>query len=196
MNKKMREQINRVNSWKQFLNESLNNLFKKGDVLFYKNQYMDEPKNVVVSNVEEYSSGEIDSITIKFDSGNESRLLPYEFKYLSKQKQKEDVYDIVKKIDNQISDIVGYSPRQTSDLFEFIRKNKNTDIINITFTEEVKDGRIPKFNINLPLKLKNIILGSGDFKIKIKEIKFNNQHNQESDYNEYINYIYNVVINK
>ncbi len=181
---------------REFLNESVNNSFKKGDVIFYKNQYMTEPKNVVISNIEKYSSGKIDSITIKFENGNESRLLPYEFKYLSKQKQKEDVYDIVKKIDNQISDIVGHSPRQTSELFKFIKENKNIDIINIIFTEEVKDGRTPKFNISLPLKLKNIILGSDDFKIKIKEIKFNNQHNQESDYNEYINYIYNVVIEK
>jgi hypothetical protein len=181
---------------REFLNESINTRYKKGDNLYYKNQYMDEPKNVVVSNVEEYSSGEIGGITIKFESGNEVRLLPYEFKYLSKQKQKEDVYDIVKKINNQISDIVGYSPKQTSELFKFIKENKNTDIINILFTEEVKDGRTPKFNISLPLKLKNIILGSGDFKIKIKEIKFKNEHNQESDYNEYINYIYNVVIEK
>jgi len=105
-------------------------------------------------------------------------------------------HDIVKKIDYQILDIVGYSPNQTSGLFKFFKENKNTDIIIITFTEEVKDDRTPKFNINLPLKLKNIILGSGDFKIKIKEIKFNDKHNQESDYNEYINYIYNVVIQR
>ena len=181
---------------REFLNESVNNSFKKGDVLFYKNQYMNEPKNVEISNVEEYSNGEIAGITIKFESGNESRLLPYEFKYLSKQKQKEDVYDIVKKIDNQISDIVGYTPRQTSELFKFIKENKNKDIIHITFTEEIKDGRTSKFNISLPLKLKNIVLGLGDFKIKIKEIKFNNRHNQESDYNEYIDYVYDVVIEK
>jgi hypothetical protein len=188
--------IDKIKNWKQVLSEGINNSFKKGDFLFYKNQYMDKPKNVVVSNVEEYSNGEIGSITIKFESGNESRLLPYEFKYLSKQKQKEDVYDIVKKINNQISDIVGYTPRQTSGLFKFIKENKNTDTINITFIEEIKDGRTPKFNINSPFKLKNITLGTDSFKFKIKEINFNNQHNQESDYNEYINYVYNVVIEK
>jgi len=67
---------------REFLNESYTK-YKNGDNLYYKNQYMDEPKNVVVSNVEEYSSGEIGGITIKFESGNETRLLPYEFKYLS-----------------------------------------------------------------------------------------------------------------
>lgn len=180
----------------EFFNENVNNHFKKGDIIFYKNQYMDEPKSVVVSNVEEYSNGEISGISIKFQSGNESRLLPYEFKYLSKQKQKEDVYDIVKTIDNQISDVVGYSPKQTSGLFKFIKENKNTDTINITFTEEIKDGRTPKFNINLPLKLKGKLLGLGDFKFKIEEIKFEDKHNQESDYNEYVDYIYNVIIRK
>lgn len=181
---------------KEAIIEKEANSFKKDDVLYYQNQYMNEPKSVLILNVEEYLNGEIGGITIKFESGNRSRLLPYEFKYLSKQKQKKDIYDIVKNIDNQISDIVGYSPRQTSGLFKFIKEDKNTDIINITFTEEIKDGRTSNFNVNSPLKLKNIILGLSEFRINIKEIKFNNQYSQESDYNKYVDYVYNVVIYK
>lgn len=179
-----------------FLNESVNNSFKEGDVLFYKSQYMDEPKTVVVLDIEEYTNNEINSIRIKFKNGNESRLLPYEFKYLSKQKQKKDAYDMVKNIDNQILDIVGYSPNQTSGLLKFIRDDKDIENINISFTEEIKDGRTSKFNINSPLKLKNKILGLDGFKFNIEKIKFDNQQNQESDYSEYINYNYNVIIKK
>lgn len=105
-------------------------------------------------------------------------------------------YDIVCNIDNQISDIVLDSPRQTSGLFKFIKNNNKTDVICVVFTEEIKDGRASRFDINNPLRLKGRVLGFGDFKIKVEEIKFDKCCNQESDYNVYVDYIYNVVIKR
>jgi hypothetical protein len=178
-----------------FLAESISANYRKGDNVYYKNQYMDQPRSGKVLNVEEYTDGEIGAISIKFENGSVSRLLPYEFKYLSEQPQKQDASDILKEIDNQIQDIVGYMPRQTTDLFKVINGVDN-DEISITFVEEVKDGRSKKFNTNSPLKLKGKVLGSSGIKFRVEEIVFIDEYKQESDYNEYINYVYDVIISK
>jgi hypothetical protein len=186
-----------IKSLNDFLiKESSNSNFTKGQIAFYKNQYMDKPEEVVIIDIREFSNDTIDRLTIKFENGRTMELLPYQFKYLSSTKQEKDDYDIVKEIGDQIYDKTGESPNQISSLFSFIKQQKISDTIYISFTEEIKDGRSQRFNINRPLLLKNTILGSEDFQIKIDEITFDKQEQQPSDYNEYITYYYNVKVTK
>lgn len=174
------------------MNESIDNkAYKIGETLWYKNQYMDVPKVVKIVDVEEYSNGEINSIKIKFDSGNTDRVLKHKFKYLSKEKQIKDDYTIVKEIGNQIFDIINYQPNQISGLFNIIKNNDKSGNFYISFTEEVKDGRTPKFNINLPMKLKGNVIGD-DFKFKIIDIEYIEIHKQDNDY---IRYVYDITFN-
>lgn len=178
--------------FKDFLNESSH--YKVNDVFFYKNQYMSEPKKVYVVDVQEYMGGEIESIVVRDENGNRIKLLPYEFKYLSEVEQKKTEYDIVTEVKNQIYNIVGESPKIINDLFDFIKSKKESDNVTIIFTEEVKDGRTPKFNINKPLLLKGRILGVEEFRFQIVNIKYNRMSEQDSDYNEYFDYIYDMKI--
>ena len=180
---------------REFLTENTNNSFKIGENIWYKNQYMDVPKLVNIVDVEEYSDGEINSINIKFDSGNTDRILKHQFKYLSKEKQIKDDYTIVKEIGNEIFDIINYQPNQISGLFNFIKNNDTSGNFKMSFTEEVKDGRTPKFNTNLPMKLKGNVIGDG-FKFKIIDIKYIENYKQDSDYNDYINYVYIVTFER
>jgi hypothetical protein len=181
---------------RKFLNEQINDKsYKIGENIWYKNQYMDTPKLVKIDNIEEYTNGEINSITIKFDSGNTDKILKHQFKYLSKQKQIKDDYTIVKEIGDQIADIINYQPNQISELFNFIKNNQKSGDFKISFTEEVKDGRTPRFNINSVMKLKGKVIGD-DFKFKINDIKFIENYKQDSDYNDYINYVYNITFEK
>lgn len=182
---------------KEFLNEQIDNKqYKVGENIWYKNQYMDAPKLVKIYDIEEYTDGEINSITIKFDSGNTDRLLKYQFKYLSKEKQIKDDYAITKEIGDQIFDIVNYNPNQISGLFKFIKNNDKSGNFILSFTEEVKDGRTPKFNISLPMKLKDSVVGGDEFKLKIIDIEYIENYKEDSDYNDYIKYVYSVTFKR
>ena len=173
----------------EFLNEGIdNNDYKVGEIYYYKNQFMDVPKKVIIDDIEEYSNSGINSITIKFNSGDTDRLLKHQFKYLSKQNQIDD-YSIVREIGDQIYNITGYSPNQISELFDIIKNNDRSGQFKISFTEEIKDGRSPKFDINIPMKLKGNIIGNY-FKLKILDIKYIEKYKQDSEYNDYINYVY------
>ena len=178
---------------KKFLNEQIDNKqYKVGENIWYKNQYMDVPKLVKIYDIEQYGN-EIDNMTIKFESGGTDRLLKYQFKYLSKEKQIKDDYTIVKEIGNQIFDIIDYHPNQIHRLFKIIKNNDNSGNFILSFTEEVKDGRTSEFDINLPMKLKGRVVGGDEFKFKIIDIEYVENYKQDSDYNNYINYIYSVT---
>lgn len=157
---------------------------------------MSTPLKVQIVDIVEYSSNEIKSIKIEFNDGHTVDLLPYEFKYLHKTKPDKSPYDTIKEIGTLIDEIVGYCPRQISDLFNFIKSNKTTDTIKIVFTEEIKDGRTSKFNFNAPLSLKNKILRTENFVIKINSIIFDEMNEQPSDNNQYFDYSYKVDITK
>lgn len=107
-----------------------------------------------------------------------------------------EAYDIAQKIKWQMSDLIGECPRQLNQLHGFINENKTDDVITLSFTEEVKDGRNSKFLIPLPLLIKNKTFGDDEFKIKIIDIVYRSQEDQESDYNRYINYYYTLTIKK
>ncbi len=107
----------------------------------------------------------------------------------------ENSYNIVKAISRQISDIVGYSPRQPAALFHFMHDGIVTDKIMIGFNQEIKDGRSINFNLSAPLKLKGKTLGNDDFKIKVNDINFYNSEEQESDSDSrYIDFYYIATI--
>jgi hypothetical protein len=110
---------------------------------------------------------------------------------------KKDIYQIGKNIEYDIDNVIGELPRQISDLLSFIKNNEADGDINMKFVEEVKDGRTPKFNINLPLKLKyKTLTGGADFIIKVNDINFIKQTDQPSDNSRYINYNYIMNITK
>jgi hypothetical protein len=74
----------------------------------------------------------------------------------------------------------------------FVKKEK-TATIPLSFTEEIKDGRSSKFNFKPNLLLWKTFEYKGT-KLKIESIKFVESYNQPSDYNTYVNYVYEMKI--
>ena len=79
--------------------------------------------------------------------------------------------------------------------FKFIKNNDKSGNFILSFTEEVKDGRTPKFNISLPMKLKGSVVGD-EFKLKIIDIEYIENYKEDSDYNDYIKYVYSVTFKR
>lgn len=202
-----------IKSYQNFINENTNsngneiydyiksikgkNKVRSKDVfLYYKNQYMTKPAKVQIIHIEEYANGEIGSVTIKTVNGGEEQVYKYNFKYLFIEKPVKEDVDMVNEIEEQVYNIVGDSPKQITSLFSFIKDDKSKDIINITFYEEVKDGRTPKFDVKMPLKLKRAVLGYDNFKIKVNGITFNRSESVEGEHNVYVYYYYKAEVEK
>jgi hypothetical protein len=117
-----------------------------------------------------------------------------EFRKINENKNLKDPYYIDRHIRTQIKQFTDEYPQQNIYLMKFIEDNKNSDVITFNFLEEIKDGRSPKFNLESVSKLKDKILGNELYQIKIKDFRFVNQAEQESDYNTYINYYFDFSI--
>ncbi|MCA6372284.1 MAG: hypothetical protein IM631_12965 [Cytophagales bacterium] len=94
-----------------------------------------------------------------------------------------------------ILDLIGEVPRQIFDLAPNLKDKVSSLTIRLCFTEEVKDGRSPRFSTNRPLTLKGKKLALNGITITIKDIKFSNQESQESDSSsEYIEYYFDTTL--
>ena len=65
-----------------------------------------------------------------------------------------DFYEVEKNFRFFVGDIVHETPRQSISLIEALRNNETELNLRMRFTEEVKDGRTPRFYVNAPLILK------------------------------------------
>jgi hypothetical protein len=114
----------------------------------------------------------------------------------NKELSSKEIDDVVNKIKSDIYKVVKTSP-EINNLHPFVKNKKTTDKLSLKFIDEVKDGRSPTFNTNNPLKLKGTILGNDDYQIKISNIKFNGEEDQESDSDSrYIVYSYILDVMK
>ena len=94
-----------------------------------------------------------------------------------------------------ILDLIGEVPRQIYDLAPNLKDKVSSPTIRLCFTEEIKDGRSPRFSTNRPLALKGKKLELNGITIAIKDIKFSNQESQESDSSsEYIEYYFDTTL--
>lgn len=90
-----------------------------------------------------------------------------------------------------ILDLIGEVPKQIHALADNLKNKVSAVNLRLCFTEEVKDGRSPRFSVNRPLALKGKKIALNGITITIKDIVFSNQETQESDSSsEYIDYYY------
>jgi hypothetical protein len=169
--------------------------FIVGSKYFYKNQYMDEPINLKLINKQELSNNQIESLTFKKENGTTLTLKKHELEYLFKDKPIIDGYGFVEKLDDFISTKTGYSPEQSFGLVEIIDNKKPNGNFKLNFVEEVKDGRVSKFNISKPLILINKTYSHKGISLKITKIDYINSDQQESESdNKYFNHYYSVDV--
>lgn len=88
----------------------------------------------------------------------------------------------------------GLSPNQSYSLVDLIKNNANTGEFTLDFTEEVKDGRSPSFEEDLPLKLNGEIFSYQDITMKITNVSFDkmNDPGDNGAYSRYVKYYYKV----
>jgi hypothetical protein len=93
-----------------------------------------------------------------------------------------------------ILDIIGEVPKQIHALADILQKKVSSANVRLCFTEEVKDGRSPRFSVNRPLALKGKKIALNGITITIRDIVFTNQENQESDSSSvYTDYYYETL---
>lgn len=117
---------------------------------------------------------------------------------LKEANNKVDAYSIDIQFRNWVDDMVHEMPNQSPSFMKFIEGNKKTDKVVISFTDEVKDGRSPRFNQREILKLKNKKFNFDNQSIVINDIKLLNMDTQESDssYSIYYRYQYELKLDK
>jgi hypothetical protein len=94
-----------------------------------------------------------------------------------------------------ILDLIGEVPKQIRALADSLQKKVSSANVRLCFTEEVKDGRSPRFSVNRPLALKGKKIALNGITFTIKDIVFTNQENQESDSSsEYIDYYFDTTL--
>jgi hypothetical protein len=94
-----------------------------------------------------------------------------------------------------ILDLIGEVPRQIYDLAPNLKDKVTSSTIRLCFTEEVKDGRSPRFSTSRPLALKGKKLALNGIIIAIKDIKFSNQEKQPSDSSsDYVEYYFDTAL--
>jgi hypothetical protein len=156
---------------------------------------MDEAVSLKLIEKNEWSNNEIESLTFKKESGAILTLKKYELKYLSEDKPITDGYGFVKKFDNFVSSEIGYSPEQSFGLIDLIDNKKPNGNFKLNFIEEVKDGRVGRFNASKPLLLINKTYSYKGISLKVNKIHYVNSNEQESESdNKYFNYYYNVSV--
>lgn len=94
---------------------------------------------------------------------------------------------------SHISESIEECPDQTLSIILAIDKSKSKDVGTLQFTEEVKDGRTPKFNIQKPLTLKGFVVACHDIKLIITHIEYVSTNTVGSEYSEYRIYSYHMV---
>ena len=171
-------------------NVDKNNLLA-GGLYYYKNQYMEEPIVLKLIEKQEWSNGNIESLIFKKQDNSILTLKENELKYLFIKKPEINADDFVKKFNQFIQNKIGYNPQKSLNLIDLIDEKKSNGTFKLYFIEEVKDGRSSKFNINLPLNLKNKSFYYEGVLLKISNIKYLGVEEQESESDSrYLNYSY------
>lgn len=84
-------------------------------------------------------------------------------------------------------------PKQTIEIITAIDKGQTKGSGGLQFTEEIKDGRSPKFDTNSPLKLKDKSYSLDHIELTIVDVIPTPSNNQPSSFNEYRDYNYTIV---
>ena len=133
---------------------------------------------------------------VNVDNGNEIKLTNNDMNKLTSKPPKINGFDIEKQFRALVDDIIYEYPNQSPNFAKFVESNKKTDSVVISFTEEVKDGRSPKFNVNGVLKLKGKKFKLSPITITIADIKFLTTSVDTSAYSEYHRHQYELKLIK
>jgi hypothetical protein len=87
-------------------------------------------------------------------------------------------------------------PNQSLSFIKFVNKNLKSAIIQISFTEEIKDGRTPKFNKDEVFKLKNNTFTHNNINIKVTNVQLVDTDIENTRGSEYRRYYYSLKMNK
>jgi hypothetical protein len=134
--------------------------------------------------------------SINVDTGNEFTLTMRDLKNLSKRQPKLIAADVERKFRDWVLDTVGERPNQSFSLIDFINSKKSTDTIRLSFMEEVKDGRAPKFDVNGILKLKRNTFSIPSVNITIKNITYLNVDINDVRGSSYQTHNYKLTVTK
>ena len=135
-------------------------------------------------------------IVVNISTGNEFKLTSSDMNKLSKKAPKLNSFDVERKFRNWVDDKIKEYPNQSFSFAKFIESKKNTDTITLSFTEEVKDGRTPKFNINNVLKLKGQTFNFSAITVTIVSVKYLNTNVDDSSGSSYQRHIYELKVTK
>lgn len=109
--------------------------------------------------------------------------------------QTKELFKIEEAVRDRIQDWIKVRPKQITLLVDCLKKQQKKGKIIITFTEEVKDGREPKFDTNAFLVFQTYGFHHDDVVIRFKSVSYIGSEKQESDSSSvYINYNYSVEV--
>jgi len=116
--------------------------------------------------------------------------------YIKETVDSDNGYNFTQAFASFVDDVTYEYPNQMwrSHLMDVFMKKEEVATIPLSFTEEIKDGRMSKFNMKSPNLLRWKTFEYKGTTLKIESITFVNSYNQPSDYNTYVNYIYEMKI--
>jgi hypothetical protein len=133
---------------------------------------------------------------VNISTGNEFKLTSSDMNKLSKKAPKLNSFDVEREFRNWVGGKIKEYPNQSVSFVKFIESKNNRDTITLSFTEEVKDGRTPKFNINNVLKLKGQSFNFSIITVTIVSVKYLNTNVDNSSGSSYQRYIYELKVTK
>lgn len=125
-------------------------------------------------------------------------------KYAQFLKESTDAWDFESKFQNFVWETTawydeddqeyydGLDAKQSYGLVDLIKNGVTEGEFNLTFTDEVKDGRSESFETDAPLKIKGKTFTYNNITIKILDIEYIGSNDQDSTYNRYIDYKFKV----
>lgn len=102
-------------------------------------------------------------------------------------------YDFEQHFRSCVAEKLGECPKQTFGIIISIDKGKPKDVCMLQFTEEVKDGRTPRFNINKPLHLKASSFNLGGIGLTINDVEYVSTSTNVHEGSEYKVYSYHIA---
>jgi hypothetical protein len=169
---------------------------KIGKEYYYLDEdYADDAIKITLLNKEESDKGYITKLQFKKEDESIINLRDRDVKHLSEKPIPVSGFLFDKKFISFVGNEIGYRPEQTLEIMNLIdkKKAKTNAFAYLSFTEEVKDGRSSRFDLDAPLKLKGKSFSFKGITLTINDIEYGFENIQPSDYNEYIDNNYSIT---
>jgi hypothetical protein len=135
---------------------------------------------------------------VNVKTGNEFTLRSNDIPKLSKSSPKVDGFGAEKKFREWVKGVIrGIEfPKQSVSFAKFVDSGKSSGYIQLTFTEEVKDGRDSKFNTELPLKLKGSKFEYNGVSLQIMDVKLSDTDSESIRGSVYNTFNYTIKLKR